>query len=77
MSARSERLKNRRIKIVGGGFRYRRSANSGKSGGSAKSIRRSLRKRGRDKKLTPEVRRAAKAQVRAMLLAKNNRVANS
>lgn len=73
MSARSQKPKNRRIRLVGGGFRWTRASNEGKSGGSAKSMRRALRKRGKDKTLTPESRRAAKEQVRQMLLAKNRK----
>ncbi len=76
MSARAERQKNRRVHIVGGGFRWTRQSNEGKSGGSAKSMRRAMRRTARSKELTPSIRRAAKEQVREMLLAKNRKRAN-
>ena len=73
MSARSERPKKRRIRVVGGGFRLSRGSDGKAKGSSAKSMRRALRRRSKDKKLTPEARRAAKMAVREMLLAKNAR----
>lgn len=43
MGASSERPKNRKIKIVGGGFRWTRESN-GKQSGSMKSQRRAARR---------------------------------
>lgn len=49
MGAKSERPKNRRIKIVGGGFRWTRQA-TGKQSGSMKALRRAARKAEKAKK---------------------------
>ena len=46
MSASAERPKNRRVKVVGGGYRFTRGG--AKSGGSVKAIRRSLRKKAKE-----------------------------
>lgn len=77
MSARSEKPKNRRVKLVGGGFRHTRQENSGGSGSSAKSVRRALRKQAKAKGLSKEQRSAArkfaKQQIREMFIAKNAR----
>ena len=74
MSARSEKPKNRRVRLVGGGYRWTRgnSASRGaKSGGSIKAIRRGLRKQIKDKRnVTPEVRKALQTQLREMLVRK-------
>jgi hypothetical protein len=72
MGAKAQRARRRRIKLVGGGYRYSRSGAS--TGSSAKSLRRAMRKQIKDRKdLTPAKRRAMKEQVRNMYLAKNNR----
>lgn len=70
MGAKSERPKNRRVKLVGGGYKWTRSANSS-TGSSAKSIRRAMRRK--SKFMTPEQRRAIKKTIRDMLVAKNRR----
>jgi hypothetical protein len=69
MSARSERPKNRRIRIVGGGFRWTRGG--GKSGGSLKSMRRGLRRQA--KKLTGAARKDMKSQIAALMRSKQAR----
>lgn len=69
MSARSERPKNRRIKLVGGGFKWTRGG--GKSGGSLKSLRRGMRRQA--KKLTGAARKDMKAQVASLMKAKQVR----
>jgi hypothetical protein len=43
MGAKSERPKNRKIKIVGGGFRWTRQS-TGKQSGSMKALRRAARR---------------------------------
>lgn len=43
MGAKAERVRKRRIKLVGGGFRYNREPN-GVAGGTMKSLRRLERK---------------------------------
>lgn len=69
---KSERPKKRRIKLVGGGYRWSREFN-GVKGGSVKSMKRGLRKTIKDRDLTPAKRRAAKEALRNMLKAKNTR----
>jgi hypothetical protein len=71
MSARAERSKNRRIRVVGGGFRWARASNDGDSGSSAKAMRRAMRKQLKDRDMTPEKRRAIKALIRESLIRKN------
>ncbi len=73
MSAKSERPKRRRIKLVGGGFRRNRQGPSG--AGSAKSARRAMRKSAKDKNLTIAERKAIKERIREMYWAKNARSA--
>lgn len=71
MGARSERPRNRRIRIVGGGFRWTRGG--GKSGGSLKSMRRSMRRTA--KRLTGDARKNMKAQIAALMKSKQTRSA--
>lgn len=73
MSARSERPKNRRIKLVGGGYRWTRGDGENKSGGSLKSMRRTLRQQLKNKELNPEVRRAMKVRLAELLAQKDGR----
>lgn len=49
MGSKSERPKKRKIRLVGGGFRYSRAPN-GVQGGSMKSRKRALRKLEKAKK---------------------------
>lgn len=70
MSARSEKPKNRRIRLVGGGYRWVRGGS--KSGGSIKAMRRTIRKQIKDKRnVTPEMRKALQTQLREMLTRRN------
>jgi hypothetical protein len=69
MSARSERPKNRKIRIVGGGFRWTRGG--GKSGGSLKSMRRGMRRQA--KKMTGSARKNMKDQIASLMRAKQAR----
>lgn len=69
MSARSERPKNRKIRIVGGGFRWTRGG--GKSGGSLKSMRRGMRRQ--SKKLTGSARKNMRDQIASLMRAKQAR----
>lgn len=70
MGAKAERARRRRVKLVGGGFRFTRSSAS--SGSSAKSLRRAMRKQIKNRKdLTPAKRRAMKEQIRQMYQLKN------
>lgn len=71
MGARSERPKNRKIKVVGGGIRWTRGG--GKSGGSLKSMRRGLRKQA--KKLTGSARKGMRDQIAQLMRAKQARSA--
>lgn len=73
MSAKSERPANRRIKLVGGGWRMSRFKNEGSSGGSLKSMRRSLRHELKKKSLTPAARRAIKERLAQLLAQKDGR----
>lgn len=74
MSAKSERRRNRTIKIVGGGSRKLRQGTSDNTGGSLKSMRRALRQQLKDKRnITPEVRRALQEQLRQLLARKDGR----
>jgi len=50
MAAKSERPRNRRIRLVGGGFRWTREVNAKSSGGSMKAQRRRIRKAEKAKK---------------------------
>lgn len=79
MGAKAERGKRRRIKLVGGGYRYSRQSSSN-PGGSAKSIRRAARKAAKKetnrvvrKQKLAAIRRHAKERVRELFLAKNSR----
>lgn len=71
MGARSERPKNRRVRLVGGGHKWTRGG--GKSGGSLKSLRRGMRRQA--KKLTGAARKDLKAQITALMHAKQARQA--
>jgi len=64
----AERRKNRRIRLVGGGYRWLRD--SQESGGGIKSRRRALRRQLRSRNNTPAKRRALKDQLRESLVAK-------
>lgn len=65
----AERRKNRKVKLVGGGYKWTRESSD--SGGSIKSRRRSIRRSIRDKRMTPSKRRALKEQLRETLLREN------
>ena len=71
VSSRSERPKNRIVKLVGGGERRTRSAT--KSGGGLKATRRALRRQIKEKKETPATRRALKERLAALLAQKDGR----
>lgn len=71
MGARSERPKNRRVKLVGGGFKWTRGG--GRSGGSLKSMRRAMRRTA--KRLTGDARKNMKAQITALMKTKQARQA--
>lgn len=73
MGAKSERPKNRRVRLVGGGYKWTRGGSGTSSGSSSKSARRALRRQIKDRDLTPSKRRALKDTLRDMLLAKNRR----
>lgn len=80
MSAKSERLKNRTVKIVGGGTRRTRSSSvTGTKGGSLKAQRRALRqslkrdKTGKAKKLSVSERQAIKLRLAELLRQKDRR----
>lgn len=75
MSAPSERPKNRRVKLVGGGYKWTRDRKVG-SGGSIKSQRRKLRQaakglRGRTD--TVAQRKVIKEQIAGLLAQKDGR----
>jgi hypothetical protein len=74
MSAKSERPKNRRVKLVGGGTRKTRSRAS-ESGGSLKSQRRKLRQELKKEKrnLTVAQRKVIKEQIASLLAQKDGR----
>lgn len=64
-----DRPKNRRVKLVGGGFRH--TGGEAKSGSAVKAMRRALRERIKDKRnITPEQRRALRAQLQELLRSK-------
>lgn len=73
MSAKAERPKNRRVKLVGGGIRKTRSDGGKSTSGGLKAARRSMRHAIKDKKLTPAAKAALKARLRELLLVKNAR----
>lgn len=80
MSARSERPKNRRVKLVGGGTRrLRGSTDAATKGGSLKAQRRALRqalkrdKRGKAKNMTVAERQAIKVRLAELLAQKDRR----
>lgn len=75
MSAKSERPKNRRIKLVGGGYRWTRQGPKNTSGGSLKSRRRSLRHTLKTKKrdMTVAERKAIKVQIAGLMAQKDGR----
>lgn len=79
MSAKSERPKNRVVKLVGGGTRRTRSAAAGTGGGSLKSQRRALRqslkrdKTGKAKRLSVSERQAIKLRLAELLQQKDRR----
>jgi len=52
MSAKAERPKNRRVKLVGGGYRYTRQSQG--TGGSLKSQRRKLRQQAKGLRKGPK-----------------------
>lgn len=66
MSSRSERPKNRRWKLVGGGYSWTRDRNES-TGGSLKAKKRQLRKKLKNKRISVDDRRAMKAQLREMI----------
>lgn len=76
MSAKSERPKNRVVKLVGGGTRMTRSSTGGGKGGSLKAQRRALRqslkrdKTGRAKRLSVAERKAIKERLADLLRAR-------
>lgn len=76
MSAASERPKNRRVKLVGGGYKWTRDRKAD-SGGSIKSQRRKLRQaarglRGRDSDTVAQ-RKVIKEQIAGLLAQKDGR----
>jgi hypothetical protein len=74
MSAKSERPKNRRVRLVGGGHKWTRTrADAG--GGSAKSQRRKLRQTLKTKKreLTVSERKVIKEEIRKLYAQKDGR----
>lgn len=74
MSAKSERPRNRTVKLVGGGTRRLRGGGGANKGGSIKSMRRAIRQQIKDKRsLTPEARRALKHQLTELLKRKDGR----
>lgn len=80
MSAKSERPKNRVIKLVGGGTRRTRSSSTpGTKGGSLKAQRRALRqslkrdKTGKAKRLSVSERQAIKSRLAELLRQKDRR----
>ena len=77
MSARSERPKNRRVKLVGGGYKWTRSNNEKAKGGSIKSQRRTLRQtvktKRRSGKLSVEEHKAIKVRLAELLAQKDKR----
>lgn len=74
MSAKSERPKNRRVKLVGGGYKWTRGG-AKTTGGSLKSRRRSLRHTLKTKKrdLSVAERKAIKQQIADLLAQKDGR----
>ena len=70
---KSERPKNRKIKLVGGGYRWTRQANEGTGGGSLRSMRRSLRNQLKEKNLTAAQRTVIKQQLKELLARKDGR----
>lgn len=77
MSAKSERPKNRRVKLVGGGYKWTRdrSGASG-TGGSLKAQRRKLRQQAknlRGRKETVAQRKEIKQRIAELLASKDGR----
>lgn len=73
MSAKAERPKNRRVRLVGGGYRMTRSTPDGKTTGGLKAQRRAMRHALKDKRLTPSSRAALKERLRELLAQKDGR----
>jgi hypothetical protein len=74
MASKSERPKNRRVKLVGGGYKWTRGGTN-TTGGSCKSRRRSLRHTLKTKKrdLSVAERKAIKQQIADLLAQKDGR----
>jgi len=72
MSAASERPKNRRVKLVGGGYKWTRQSNAVGTG-SLKAQRRSLRHDIKESRMNPTMRRALKARLAELLAQKDGR----
>lgn len=74
MSARSEKPKNRRVKLVGGGYKWTRGGDKS-TGGSVKAQRRKLRQtlKSRKRDMSVEERKAIKAQIAQLLAQKDGR----
>jgi hypothetical protein len=74
MSAKSERPKNRRVKLVGGGYKWTRGGEKA-TGGSLKARRRALRQNLKRNKrdMTVSERKAIKEQIAALMAQKDGR----